>query len=107
MGQPLTARFIALQVLLAGQNYGGGIVEVVSAATAGRVALLDGCVYPALRALEAEGMIRSAGTMVPPSGCGARRKMFELTPEGRRRALIERVDSTAICGLMEPRESES
>jgi PadR family transcriptional regulator PadR len=88
-----------LQALIQGESYGLEIIERVKKATAGRTKLLQGRVYPALRELEAEGLLEShEGEQLPERG-GRPRKYYRLTAEGRR---VAREDAKALSGLLNP-----
>lgn len=83
---PVTARAALLQALLDGPGYGLELTERIAARTNGRVALRDGSVYPALRAMEREGLLRSWESAPLPDRGGRPRRYYELTAEGRRAA---------------------
>lgn len=85
-----------LQGLLQGEAYGLELIERVKSRTNGTVLLLQGRVYPALRELEAEGLVRSReGEPIPERG-GRPRRYYELTALGRRTALQERKTVIAL-----------
>ena len=94
----LTARTALLQAL-ACPGYGADLIERVKRATGGVVRLGMGSVYPALKALEGERLVR--GQTVPPAGrAGRPRKYYELTPAGVATAHRER---EALAGLLRAR----
>jgi len=71
----------------------------VQARTAGKIVLDEGSVYPALKALEREGLVCSfEGAPLPERG-GRPRRYYELTGEGRRAALEQK---RAVPGLLRP-----
>lgn len=85
-----------LQALIKGESYGLEIIERVATASGGRIKVQQGRVYPVLRSLEADGLLRSwDGEPVAETG-GRPRRYYELTAEGRRAALA---DAKAISGL--------
>lgn len=89
-------RTALLQALMQGDGYGLELIERVKAATGGRLVLLQGRVYPLLRSLEADGLLRSYdGDPLPERG-GRPRRYYELTAKGRRAA---KEDRSALIGL--------
>jgi DNA-binding PadR family transcriptional regulator len=94
----LTARTALLQAL-ACPGYGVDLIERVRQATGGVVRLGMGSVYPALKALEGERLLRCQ--TVPPVGrAGRPRKYYELTAAGVVAANRER---EALAGLLRAR----
>lgn len=99
MDTPLSARTAILSVLMHDKGFGLEIIEKVQARTAGKIVLDEGSVYPALKALEREGLVRSfEGEPLPERG-GRPRRYYELTGEGRRAALEQK---RAAPGLLRP-----
>jgi PadR family transcriptional regulator PadR len=88
-----------LQALLPGEGYGRELIERVKAATKGAVFLLEGRVYPALREMEADGLVKSWESEPIPERGGRPRRYYELTALGRRTATEER---KAVIGLFMP-----
>src|SRR5512143_2993868 len=82
MVAPLTTRAALLQALFAGPGYGLELIERIAARTGGRVRLGQGSVYPALRDLEAAGLVRSWTTRQGAKGAGRPRVYYELTVAG-------------------------
>lgn len=89
----VTKRTALLLALLDGPGYGAGLIERARSRAAGLVLLGPGTVYPTLRALVAQGLLKS-WTVVPRGHRGARSRVYyELTPrgvtaaEGQRQAL--------------------
>jgi PadR family transcriptional regulator, regulatory protein PadR len=76
---PLAAR-AAILLALAEPGYGLQIIDRIRARTGGRVRLRLGSVYPALRALERQRLLRS--WEVPAAKGGRRRRYYELTVKG-------------------------
>lgn len=88
-----------LAVLIHGKSYGLEIIDKVRARTKGAVSLNEGSVYPALKAMEREGLLKSFdGEPVPERG-GRPRRYYELTGEGRRAATEQH---EALTGLLQP-----
>jgi PadR family transcriptional regulator PadR len=82
-----------------GRGYGLEIIERVKERTSGAIVLTEGNVYPALKSLEREGLLRSYdGEPIPERG-GRPRRYYELTGEGRRVATEQRA---ALIGLLQP-----
>jgi PadR family transcriptional regulator PadR len=77
---------LLLATLDSGPRHGYAIIEALREATNGHVELPTGTIYPALRRLERDGLIR--GTWSSPTG--RRRRIYELTPAGRRALGTER-----------------
>jgi PadR family transcriptional regulator, regulatory protein PadR len=90
MDSPISARTAILSVLFSEQSFGLEIIEKVRERTHGRIVLNEGSVYPALKALEREGLVRSfEGPPLAERG-GRPRRYYELTAEGRRAATEQR-----------------
>ena len=91
------SRSALLQALRPGPAYGVELSERVSAATAGHVRLAQGSLYPALKSLEKDGLIR--GVVVVPGGRrgGRARTYYELTVAGVQASDENR---TALRGLL-------
>jgi PadR family transcriptional regulator, regulatory protein PadR len=88
-----------LAVLMHGKSYGLEIIDKVRERTKGAVSLNEGSVYPALKAMEKEGLLKSFdGEPVPERG-GRPRRYYELTGEGRRAATSQ---YEALTGLLLP-----
>jgi PadR family transcriptional regulator PadR len=68
-------------------RHGYAISEHIREASSGRFDYADGTIYPALNRLEGEGLLRSRWSDV----AGRRRRVYELTGNGRR-ALVRRRD---------------
>jgi PadR family transcriptional regulator PadR len=79
---PLTTKAALLQALFAGPGFGLELIERVAERTGGRVRLGQGSVYPALRDLEATGLVRSWTGRRSARGAGRPRVYYELTVEG-------------------------
>lgn len=93
---------ILLAVLEAGPRHGYAIMEALRASSGGQLDLPNGTVYPALHRLERAGLIRAVWSMA-----GARRRrVYELTPTGRRALDTERSAwrdfSATVTALLQP-----
>jgi PadR family transcriptional regulator PadR len=99
MESPISARTAILTALIGGKSYGLEIIGRVRERTKGQILLNEGSVYPALKALEREGLLRSfEGEPLPERG-GRPRRYYELTGKGRRVAVEQR---TALLSLLQP-----
>ena len=91
-----------LAALEAGPRHGYAIMETLRAGSGGQFDLPTGTVYPALHRLERAGLV--AGTW--SQAAGRRRRVYELTPAGRRMLDAERGTwrqfSAAVTALLEP-----
>ena len=91
-----------LAALEPGPRHGYGIMEALRAGSGGQFDLPTGTVYPALHRLERAGLV--AGTWSRAGG--RRRRVYELTPAGRRMLDAERGTwrqfSAAVTALLEP-----
>ena len=75
------------------------VIERVRKLTKGRIVLMQGRVYPALRELESEGLLESYdGEPVHERG-GRPRRYYRITAEGRREA---HKDAQALFPLLKP-----
>ena len=91
-----------LASLEAGPRHGYAIMEMLRAGSGGQVDLPTGTVYPALHRLERAGLIQAAWS----EAGGRRRRVYQLTPAGRRALHAERDTwrdfSAAVTALLEP-----
>jgi PadR family transcriptional regulator PadR len=97
MESPITAKAALLQALIRGEGYGLDLIERVKERTKGKVVLGQGSVYPALRELEREGMVKSWDADPTPERGGRPRRYYRLTAAGQREALEDRVTVTGLC----------
>lgn len=97
MDTPLSAQAALLAALIEGKGYGLDLIERVKTRTGGHVKLNEGSVYPALRAMEDEGLLRSFNADPLPSRGGRPRRYYELTADGLRAA---RAQAEALKGLI-------
>ncbi|HEV2452403.1 MAG TPA: helix-turn-helix transcriptional regulator [Streptosporangiaceae bacterium] len=93
---------LLLASLEAGPRHGYAIMEALRAGSGGQLDLPTGTVYPALRRLEQAGLIRGTWS----EAGGRRRRVYDLTPAGRRMLAAERGTwrqfSAAVTALLEP-----
>jgi len=93
---------ILLAVLESGPRHGYAVMEALRVRSDGQVDLPTGTVYPALHRLERAGLIRATWS----EGGGRRRRVYELTPAGRRALDTERMTwrefSVAVSALLQP-----
>ena len=107
----LAARTALLLVLRDGPGYGRELVRRIERATGGRQRFAEGSVYPALRRLEADRLVRS-WRVVPGRRRGGRaRTYYELMERGVKaseteRANLLRVVTTTTQGSPELEERE-
>jgi PadR family transcriptional regulator, regulatory protein PadR len=91
-----------LAALEGGPRHGYAIMEVLRAGSGGQFDLPTGTIYPALRRLERAGLVL---TRWSEEG-GRRRRLYELTPAGRRTLDSERSAwqefSAAVTNLLGP-----
>ncbi len=93
---------LLLASLEAGPRHGYAVREALRAAGGPRFDLPTGTIYPALRRLEAAGLVK--GTWSEASG--RRRRTYELTPAGRRRLAGDRAAwrdfASVVTAILEP-----
>lgn len=103
MESPVSTKAAILAALMRGKSYGLEIIDKVRDRTDGTVILTEGNVYPKLREMERDGLLRSFDGDPTPERGGRPRRYYELTGEGRRAATDQR---TAVIGLMDLHPSE-
>lgn len=96
---PITTQAALLQALIRGPGYGLELIDRVKEATGGQVFLLEGAIYPALRAMEADGLVESWQTEPLPERGGRPRRYYKLTAEGARKAMEQRAGLAGLLGL--------
>jgi PadR family transcriptional regulator PadR len=102
MDIPVNAKAALLQALVQGKGFGLELIDRVAERTKGRIKLGQGSVYPALRDLEDEGLVKSwDGEPIPERG-GRPRRYYELTAEGRRAAFDQREAVVGLFGNLRP-----
>lgn len=91
---------LLLAVLAEGPRHGYGVIEALREGSGGRFDLPKGTIYPALHRLEQAGLVRADWS----ERTGRRRRVYELTPAGRRRLSAERTAwhefATAVAALL-------
>ena len=96
MDTPVSARAALLQALTFGPDFGLQLIACVKHVTGGHIELGQGSIYPALRALESEGLIRSFDGEPRAERGGRPRRYYELTKEGWSVAAADRVAVLAL-----------
>ena len=93
---------LLLAALEPGPRHGYAIMEALRAGSDGQFDLPTGTIYPALRRLERAGLVQ--GTWAEAGG--RRRRVYQLTPAGRRALDTERITwrdfSAAVSALLQP-----
>ena len=74
-----------LSTLEQGEAHGLEILRRLEAAGCGLLRLKEGSLYPALYRLEEAGEIKAVWESQPHGRRGARRRIYTLTPKGRRK----------------------
>jgi PadR family transcriptional regulator PadR len=80
--------FLVLRVLAGGPMHGWAIAQRLQLISDGVLVVGQGSIYPALRRLEAEGLITAEWQM---SEAGRRARFYQLTRAGRQQLEVERV----------------
>lgn len=87
---PLTTRAALLQVLRQAPGYGSDLIRRYERASAGRVRLAPARVYPVLKELQAEGLVKAV-RLAPKGRRGGRARIYyDLTPKGLAVSTMER-----------------
>lgn len=81
---------LVLSALRQGNGHGFEILHRLKTAGSGALNLKEGSLYPALYRLEAAGMIKGDWEDAKTTRRGPRRRIYQLTPKGRRRFLAAR-----------------
>ena len=93
---------LLLASLETGPRHGYAVKEALRSGSGARFDLPTGTIYPALRRLEAAGLLK--GTWAEAGG--RRRRSYQLTPAGRRRLAADRAAwrdfSGAVSAILEP-----
>jgi PadR family transcriptional regulator len=88
---------LLLELLARRGMYGYEIVQAIGAATAGRLEFGEGCIYPVLHRLEAEGCLASKR-----EECGGRtRIVYRLTAAGKKRLAASRASWRQVAAAVE------
>jgi DNA-binding PadR family transcriptional regulator len=77
-----------LAALEGGPRHGYAVIEALRQGSGGRLDLPTGTIYPALRRLEASGLITGSWSVV----AGRRRRSYRLTAAGRKALAGRRAD---------------
>jgi len=93
----VSARTAILMALIQGKGFGLELIERVKQRTNGKVALHQGSVYPLLRSMEEEGLLKSWDDKPSDLRAGRPRRYYELTADGLRAA---REQSDTLTGLL-------
>jgi PadR family transcriptional regulator PadR len=97
----LNSRTALLQALISGPGYGLDLADRVRERSQGKIVLRQGTLYPALRNLEREGLVRSWEADPAPDRGGRPRVYYELTAEGTKAAQSELQTLVAFIGWRE------
>ncbi len=93
---------LLLASLESGPRHGYAVKEALRAGSGARFDLPTGTIYPALRRLEAAGLVKGTWEQAD----GRRRRSYELTPAGRRRLAGDRAAwrdfAAAVTAILEP-----
>jgi PadR family transcriptional regulator len=88
---------LLLAVLEAGPAHGYAVIEALRTASGGTFDLPTGTVYPALRRLEEDGLVRSAWQ--EPAG-ERKRRVYRLTGKGRKALAAQRESWQQFSGAV-------
>lgn len=94
----LSAKAVLLQEIYRGPGFGLDLLGRVSVVTGGAVTLSEGSVYTALRDLERDGLIVSAGVESRGDRGGRPRQLYRITETGQRIAEAHRAVVLALFG---------
>ena len=86
---------LLLSIIDGGARHGYAIIEALRERSGGAFELPEGTIYPALHRLEERALVRSAWT-----GAGRRRRVYELTREGRAALARQRQDWAAFSAAV-------
>jgi len=90
MTGPLTTRAALLQVLRQAPGYGSELIRRFERASAGRLHLAPARVYPVLKELQAEGLVKAV-RLAPKGRRGGRARIYyDLTPKGLAASTMDR-----------------
>src|SRR5262245_19326847 len=88
---------LLLAVLEAGPAHGYAVIEALRTSSGGAFDLPTGTVYPALRRLEEDGLVKSSWHEPP----GARkRRVYQLTAKGRKALAVQRHSWQRFAGAV-------
>jgi len=87
---------LLLAALEDGPRHGYAVIEALRRSTGGRLDLPTGTIYPALRRLEAAGLITGSWSVV----AGRQRRAYRLTAAGTRALSGKRADWHAFAAMI-------
>lgn len=90
MSPPVDIRLVLLEALREGEAFGLQVIERIEQRTRRKMRFAQGTVYPALRALERDGLIKSRESEPLPDRGGRPRVYYTLTAKGRAAAAQSR-----------------
>jgi PadR family transcriptional regulator PadR len=90
MGPPVDVKAAILQVLMQGEGFGLEVIRRIEERTRGKLLLAQGTVYPALRDLEREGLLKTRESDPLPQRGGRPRIYYKLTAAGAKAAVENR-----------------
>lgn len=93
------SKMALLQALMSAPGYGLQLIERIQGRTGGRLKLFQGSVYPALRALESDGLVESYDAETAAGRGGRPRRYYRITAEGRRVARDDQRAASKLFGL--------
>lgn len=99
MESPVSAKAAILAALIRGKSFGLEIIDKVRDRTGGAIVLTEGSVYPALKAMERDGLLRSFDGEPMPERGGRPRRYYELTGKGRKAVTEYQVSVGNLFGL--------
>jgi PadR family transcriptional regulator, regulatory protein PadR len=88
---------LILAVLAEAPLHGYAVIEQLKQRSGGSLALPEGTVYPALHRLEAAGLLQSSWS----KASGRRRRVYELTRQGRAELGLRRREWRDFVGAVE------
>jgi PadR family transcriptional regulator PadR len=88
---------LLLAVLASGPAHGYALSAELRRRTGGKLVVVEGSLYPALQRLEGTGLVTSAWD----SGGGRRRRIYELTREGKEALREEIQEWTEFRGCVD------
>jgi PadR family transcriptional regulator PadR len=82
--ETISPKVALLQALIQGDSYGLELICRVKDRTGGKLVLSQGTIYPALREMEKEGLLKSYEADPSPERGGRPRRYYQITGAGRR-----------------------
>jgi PadR family transcriptional regulator PadR len=99
---PVAPKTALLQALLKGDSYGLELIQRVKASTNGKVVLRQATIYPDLREMEAEGLLKSYEGQPLPERGGRPRRYYKITAQGRKAAMEDAETVAGLFGVLVP-----